>query len=84
MWPILHSYRAESASYICKVCEESIGYEKREDRNEVSMAIIMAYFPINQSLDGEIVLVHDDHKSEVYGILLISFKCITPLRGLNK
>lgn len=47
MWPILHSYRAESASYICKVCEESIGYEKREDRNEVSMAIIL--WPISLS-----------------------------------
>lgn len=47
MWLILHSYRAESASYICKVCEESIGYEKREDRNEVSMAIIL--WPISLS-----------------------------------
>lgn len=47
MWPILHSYRAESASYICKVCEEGIGYEKREDRNEVSMAIIL--WPISLS-----------------------------------
>lgn len=82
MWPILHSHRAESARRTCKVYEETAG-QKKGDRNNVIVAMIyMPYFSINQTLVGDIEFVHDDHKFEVYRILLISFTCI-PLRGLN-